>query len=82
MVVKKQSDIPSSEITPEELTAAACTFMKRVATVAGAAAALNFLPQNVPSLFAQDANSWKPSHPSSFDTTEELTPFKDIVLTR
>ena len=53
--------------------------MMRAATMAGAAAALNFLPKNIPNLFAQDAKSWKPSHPSSFDTTEELTPFKDIA---
>ena len=79
MHVKKHSDILSSEITPESLYRSRRDFMRSAALAVGGAAALNLLPSNISPLFAQDAKSWKPAHPSAFDTDEELTSFKDVT---
>ncbi len=79
MLIKKAPDILSSEITPEALYRERRAFMRDAAMVIAGAAAYSVMPSSVSSVFAQDSKSWKPSHPSTFDTTEELTPFKDVT---
>jgi len=79
MLIKKKSDLSESEITPEVVYQGRRTFMRQAALAAGAAAAWTLFPKNFQEAIAQDGKSWTPSHPSSFDTTEELTPFKDVT---
>ena len=79
MTFKKTSDILSSEITPEALYRHRREFLRNSAIAIAGAAAYTVLPQNISSVFAQDSKTWKPAHPSTFDTTEELTPYGDIT---
>ncbi|MGA7160471.1 MAG: protein-methionine-sulfoxide reductase catalytic subunit MsrP [Bacteroidota bacterium] len=79
MLIKRKDDIASSEITAEALYHDRRKFMRNAALVVAGAAASVALPKNVSSVFAQDAKSWKPTNPSTFDTTEEITPYKDIT---
>ncbi len=70
MLIRRSNDIPSSEITPEHLARQRRAFLK---TGAGALAALAL------GALPQDGTSWKPKRPSPYDTTEELTPYKDVT---
>jgi Sulfite oxidase and related enzymes len=79
MLIKKQSDIVSSEITSEKLYHNRREFVRNAALAIAGAAAYAVFPKNVSSVFAQDGKSWKPANPSSFDTGEELTPYKDVT---
>ena len=79
MLVKNEHDILPSEITPEPIYRDRREFMRNAALMLAGAAAYSVIPTNVSSAFAQDSKSWKPSHPSTFDTTEELTLFKDVT---
>ncbi len=79
MLIKRKYDIPPSEITPETLYHDRRKFMRSAALVIAGAAASTVFPKNVPSVFAQDGNTWKPANPSTFDATEDLTPYKDIT---
>ena len=79
MLVKNGVDILPSEITPEAIYRDRREFMRNAALMIAGAAAYYVIPTNVSSAFAQDSKSWKPSHPSTFDTTEELTLYKDVT---
>ncbi len=79
MVIKKQNDIPSSEITDEKLYFNRRNFLKTAAVAAAGATAYTLFSKKNSSAFAQDNNSWKPANPSKFDTTETLTPYKDVT---
>ncbi|MGA9407471.1 MAG: mononuclear molybdenum enzyme YedY, partial [Bacteroidota bacterium] len=79
MLIKKNDDILPSEITPETLYHNRREFMRNAAFVIAGAAAATVFPKNVSSVFAQDGATWKPAHSSTFDTTEDLTPYKDIT---
>jgi len=79
MIIKMKPDLRESEITPENVYRSRRKFMRQAALAAGAAAAWSFFPRNIHEAFAQDAKNWTPAHPSSFNTTEELTPFKDVT---
>ncbi len=79
MLIKKNDNILPSEITPETLYHNRREFMRNAAFVIAGAAAATVFPKNVSSVFAQDGATWKPAHPSTFDTTEDLTPYKDIT---
>ena len=80
MLIKKQLEIPSSEITPKE------TYLNRRKFLAGAALAgaaaltgASFRELANPSLIVQ-ANEKIPSlQKSSFSTTEKQTPYKDVT---
>ena len=73
MLIKTQQDIPSSEVTPEILYRHRRKFLRTSAVAIAGAAAYSIFPETISSVFAQDNKTWKPSHPSSFDTSEELT---------
>jgi sulfoxide reductase catalytic subunit YedY len=77
MHAERDSEIHASEITDEGLYRNRRKFMRTATLAVAGAAALSLLPKTVAR--AQDARTWKPAHPSSFDTTEELTPFKDVT---
>ena len=79
MLIKRKNDVMSSEITPESLYHNRREFMRRTAFVIAGAAASGVFPKTVSSVFAQDGKTWKPAHPSAFDTTEDLTPYKDVT---
>ena len=79
MSIKKQPEIPFSEITPEALYRHRREFLRNTGIAIAGAAAYSIFPQNISSVFAQDNKTWKPSHPSAFDTSEELTPYNDIT---
>ena len=79
MLVKKRSDSLESQITSESLYRRRREFMRNAGLVIAGAAVSSVFPKTVSSAFAQDAKTWKPSNPGKFDTTEELTPFKDIT---
>jgi sulfoxide reductase catalytic subunit YedY len=76
MLIRRPDDIRSSEITPEEVYRGRRSFLKAGSfALAGLALGSAGLTGAAP----QDAKSWKPAKPSRFDTTEELTPFKDVT---
>ena len=79
MLVKRGTEIPSSEITPESLYVNRRKFMRQAAMAGGALAVTTMFPSTLREALAQDAKSWTPAHPSTFNTTEELTPYKDIT---
>jgi sulfoxide reductase catalytic subunit YedY len=79
MFIKKPFDLPETEITPERVYQGRREFMRHAALAAGAVAAWTLFPKNLQDAFAQDGKSWKPDHPSPFNTSEELTPFKDVT---
>ncbi|MDE3058540.1 MAG: protein-methionine-sulfoxide reductase catalytic subunit MsrP [Bacteroidota bacterium] len=79
MLIKKQNGIPSSEITDEKLYFNRRNFMKAAAVAGAGAAAYAFFSKKSPVVFAQEGKSWKTAHPSNYDTTETLTPYKDVT---
>lgn len=79
MTAKPKNDINPSEITDEGLYRNRREFMRTASLALAGAAALSLLPKNISIANPQDSKTWKPNHPSQFDTKEELTPFKDIT---
>ena len=79
MLIRKKNVSLESEVTPEAIYRSRRSFMRSAAAFAGAAAAWSMFPGGLNRAIAQDAKSWTPSHPSAFDTTEELTPYKDVT---
>jgi len=80
MLIKKPTDIPSSEITPKSLYLNRRKFLAGTA-LAGAAAAvgLKFREVTSPSMTAQANAKIDGIKPSSFSTKETITPFKDVT---
>jgi sulfoxide reductase catalytic subunit YedY len=79
MLIKKTSDITSSEITPKSLYLNRRQFIAGAA-LAGAASATGFATRELiaPSTVAHAANKIEGIKKSSFSTTETITPFKDV----
>ncbi len=76
MLIQKKNDIPSSQITNEKLYLHRKEFIKNVSLATLGIVSGILSPKN---LFSQDKNSWKPTNPSSYNTTEELNSYKDIT---
>jgi methionine sulfoxide reductase catalytic subunit len=81
MLIKKRisSEPSSSEITPESLYHNRRQFLKEAALTTAGIAAISAFPSAKAFPFLQDGSTWKPLHPSKYDTTEELTPYKDVT---
>ncbi|MBI5216447.1 MAG: protein-methionine-sulfoxide reductase catalytic subunit MsrP [Ignavibacteriae bacterium] len=77
MLIKHTDDIKSSEITPEQL------YLNRRKFIASASAATvglvagTILPSSI--ALAKPGDDFKPKNPSKYNTTEELTPYKDVT---
>ena len=79
MLLKKQSDVASSEITPKHLYLNRRTFLSGVAVAgAGTAAAWTLRELGSPSLVTQASAKIDNLQKSPFSTTEKITPFKDV----
>ena len=80
MVIKKAADIPSSEITPKSLYLNRRRFLAGAA-IAGAAAATGFGLREIalPRMVAEAGNKIDGVKKSSFSTTENITPYKDVT---
>ncbi len=79
MLIKKPDDVASSEITDEKTYFNRRSFMKTAAVAAAGVTAYSLFSKKTSLTFAQDDNSWKPANPSKFNTTEALTPYKDVT---
>ncbi len=79
MLIKKPSDIPSSEITPRHLYVNRRKFLAGAA-IAGAAAAtgIRFRELASPSSLVEANAKIDGIQKSSFNTTEKITPLKDV----
>ncbi|TAK67258.1 MAG: protein-methionine-sulfoxide reductase catalytic subunit MsrP, partial [Bacteroidetes bacterium] len=77
MLIKKASDIASSEITPEHLYTERRKFIALAATASIGLAANTILPSSI--LNAAPKDDFKPKNPSKYNTTEEITSYKDIT---
>ncbi len=79
LLIKKQAEIPSSEITDKKLYVNRRTFLAS-ATAAGIAATAGFGAKELvrPATVAH-ADNKLPYKPSSFSTTEKQTPFNDVT---
>jgi sulfoxide reductase catalytic subunit YedY len=77
MLIQRTSDIPSSEITPENLYHNRREFIKTASAVLGIAAAGTIIPGCAPSVGASGEPQGK--KPGPYDTTEKVTPFDDIT---
>jgi len=75
MLIQRASDIPSSEITPENLFHGRREFIKHASAVLGIAAAGTLIPGSA-SAFGAGAS---PQAKGKYDTTEKATPFEDIT---
>ncbi|HUB01424.1 MAG TPA: protein-methionine-sulfoxide reductase catalytic subunit MsrP [Terriglobales bacterium] len=78
MLIKKPSDIPSSEITPKELYLNRRQFLTGAA-LATAAAGLAFRDLAAPPLTAEANDKIDNLQKSPFSTTEKQTPYKDVT---
>jgi methionine sulfoxide reductase catalytic subunit len=83
MLIKRQADIPSSEITPENLYHNRREFLKTATTVLGVAAAGSMLPacarSETPSEVSAAPEPAQAGKPGQYDTAEKRTPFEDIT---
>ena len=79
MLIKKTPDISTSEITDEVVYRNRREFMRNAGRAVVGAGMLSLLPSKALSAFLQDKKNWKPSNPSSYNTSEDLTPFNDIT---
>src|SRR5207253_854436 len=78
MLIQRASDIPSSEITPENLYHNRREFIKTASAVLGIAAAGTIIPGCAPSVGASGEPQGK--KPGPYDaTTDKVTPFEDIT---
>lgn len=78
MLIKKSTDIPSSEITPKVLILNRRKFLASTA-LAGAAAAVGFRELGSPSATALANAKIDGIKKSSFSTNETITPYKDVT---
>jgi methionine sulfoxide reductase catalytic subunit len=79
MLIKRQSDIPSSERTPQRLYLSRRKFLTGVALAgAGTAAAWTWHELESPSLVTEANAKIENLEKSPFSTTEKITPFKDV----
>lgn len=78
MLIGRRSQIPNSEITDEALYRERREFLRTAVAAACGAAIISLVPNKLRATLIQDARSWKPAHPSKFDTAEELTPLNDV----
>jgi len=80
MLIKKQADIPSSEITPKEIYLNRRKFLTGAA-LAGAAALTGMVAGDLaePPLVARANAKIDGVQKSSFSTTEKETPYKDVT---
>ena len=76
MLIHRPSVIRSSEITPERTYIDRRKFLRNGSL---ALAGMTLGSAGILRALVQDGKSWKPSHPSKFDTTEELTSFQDAT---
>lgn len=80
MLIKKQSDILSSEITPRKLYLNRRKFLADAATAGAAVAASIGLRELAFPLMTAEANTKIDNlQKSSFSTTEKITPYKDVT---
>ena len=77
MLIQRASDIPSSEITPENLYRNRREFIKTASAVLGIAAAGTIVPGCAPTVGASAEPQGK--KPGPYDTSEKVTPFEDIT---
>ena len=75
MLIKRALDIPSSEITSENLYHNRREFIKTASAVLGIAAAGTILPGCAPSVGA----AAEPQSKGKYDTTEKPTPLQDVT---
>src|SRR5512140_911880 len=73
---RKDQEPRSSEITPEPVYVNRRAFLR---SGSFALAGLTLGSAGLVRALAQDGKTWKPSKPSRYDTTEELTPYKDVT---
>ena len=79
MLIKKQSEIPSSEITSNDLYLNRRKFLAGAALVGAAVATgIAFDKMAVPSVVAQANAKIDGIQKSSFSTAEKETPYKDV----
>jgi len=80
MVIKKQSDIPSSEITPKETYINRRKFMVGAAAAGAAVLGARYLGEmSAPSEVVQAQNKLNIASKSPFSTSEKETPLNDIA---
>ena len=82
MLIKRHADIPSSEITPENLYHNRREFLRTATAALGAAAAGSMLPGCVKGEANGEASAPEPvqtKKPGPYDTSEKATPFEDIT---
>src|SRR2546426_8761540 len=75
MLIKRASDISSSEITSENLYHNRREFIKTASAALGIAAAGTIIPGCAPSVGA----AGEPQAKGKYDTTEKLTPLEDVT---
>ena len=76
MLIGKQSDLRSSEITPEDAYINRRKFLRNGSF---ALAGMTMGSAGILRAVMQDGHSWKPSNPSPYNTTEDLTSFADAT---
>lgn len=80
MLIKKATDIKSSEVTDEKLYWNRRQFLKTTAAVAVGLAAGTAAISTVAKAFTRmPGDDWHPKKPSPFDVNEKLTSFEDIT---
>jgi len=77
MLIKQSDEIQSSEITPEDLYWNRRKFISTSVAAGTGIAVGSLLPFG--NAIAKPSNDWQPKNPSKYNTTEELTPFKDVT---
>ncbi len=76
MLIRRRSDIPSSEITPESAYINRRKFLRKGSL---ALAGMTLGSAGILRAVMQDGKSWKPSNPSRYNTTEDLTSYQDAT---
>ncbi len=76
MLIKHGDDIKSSEITPEQLYQNRRQFIASASFATAGLVASTIIPS---SSLAKSGDDFKPKNPSKYNTTEDLTPYKDVT---
>jgi len=79
MLLKRASDIPPSEITPESHYRDRRRFLKTVAMTGAALVSGALKPGSLIANVPDQDTQWKPGPRGPFDTNEQVTPYKDIT---